>query len=315
VDDLSPLGDLTADPEIEIIFHAAEYDLMGLKRDFSWEVTRLFDTMFGARILGVESYGLGNMLEAHFGVKVDKRFQRADWSKRPLSEEQQRYAQMDTHFLIELRNIIAEQLAEINALEEAIEIFDELARTQAQALEFDPDGYWRIRAARGLQPQQMACFRELYLWREYTAQQEDVPPFKVLGNDQMANLSRQNVRSLHDLHQAKSVRPRIIRLYGRELLDALQRGRESDPPKRPRRKQSLDQEIVDRHDQLKQWRKERAQKRGVESDIILPKETLWRIAKESPRTVEELQTLSNLGPWRAEHYGEEILQVLANGLH
>jgi ribonuclease D len=314
VDDLSPLGQLTADPAIEIIFHAAEYDLMCLKRDYDFEVTGIFDTMFGARILGVENFGLANLLEAHFGVKVDKRFQRADWSKRPLSPEQQRYAQMDTHFLPRLRDIIAEQLAENNALEEAIEIFDELARTEAHTNEFDPEGYWRINGARRLNPQQMAGLREVYLWRETIAKQEDQPPFKIMNNEQMLKLVTQNIRSLHDLNNAKSLRHRYIRVYGRELLDALRRGRDATPPKRPRRQPSVDPETIDRHDQLKQWRKERAQQRGVESDIIVPRETLWRIARESPRTVEELQTLSNLGPWRAEQYGEEILQVLAGDL-
>jgi len=264
IDDVSPLGDLTADPEIEIVFHAAEYDLIYLKRDYGFEIARIFDTMFGARILGMENFGLGSLLGEFFGVDVDKRFQRADWSKRPLSSEQQRYAQMDTHFLPKLRDIIAEQLAEQESLEEAIEIFDELTRTEAHSSEFDPDGYWRINGARKLSPQQMACLREIYLWREQAAEEEDLPPFKVMSNNQMLKAVREELRSIHDLHNARAMRPRIIRLYGRGLLDALKRGREADPPERPRRGPRIDPETLDRHDMLRQWRKERAQQRGVE---------------------------------------------------
>jgi ribonuclease D len=218
---------------------------------------------------------------------------------------------MDTHFLPDLRDIIAAQLAEIGALEEAIEIFDEVARTEAQVNEFDPDGFWNINGARDLNPRQLACLRELYLWREYTAQQEDLPPFKVMTNELMVRLSERDIRSLHDLNKANITRPGYIRRRGHDLLEALQRGREAPLPKRPRRGPAIAPDIIDRHDQLKQWRKERAIQRGVSSEIIVPRDTLWRIARESPRTVEELRTLTNLGPWRTEQYGEEILQVLA----
>ncbi|MEP0761582.1 MAG: ribonuclease D, partial [Chloroflexota bacterium] len=97
VDDMSPLGDLLAEPAIEVIFHAAEYDIISLKRDFGFSFANLFDTMMAARVCGWDKTGLGNILEEQFGVTVDKKYQRADWSRRPLPPDHLRYAQMDTH--------------------------------------------------------------------------------------------------------------------------------------------------------------------------------------------------------------------------
>lgn len=309
VDEMAPLGELTADPAIEIVFHAAEYDLIGLKRDYGFTFTGLFDTMFAARLLGFEKFGLASLLHDWFNVEQDKRFQRADWSQRPLSDEQIQYAQTDTHYLIDLRDRLYAQLEERNALEEAYELFAQVANTHPQTQTFDPEGYWSFSAARRFSPRQMACLRELYLWRESVAAQRNTPPFKVFTNDTLAHIVEANPHSLKDLEYKLHIKPRLVRRYGQALLAALSKGRKTPPPNRPRHER-LDAKILERHDCLKQWRKYRAEQRGVESDIVLPRDALWMIAKHPPRTLQELQNITSLGPWRMAAYGEEILQVL-----
>ena len=110
VESLDPLGDLIADPAIETVFHAAEYDIMCLKRDFQFTFSSLFHTMLAARICGAERLGLASMLDEHFGVKANKKFQRANWGERPLSRDMLHYAQLDTHFLPRLRDYWRQQL-------------------------------------------------------------------------------------------------------------------------------------------------------------------------------------------------------------
>jgi ribonuclease D len=311
INDLRPLGKVTAHPAIEIVFHAAEYDMMCLKRDFDFRFVNIFDTMFAARILGYELVGLSNLLETYFGVHHDKRFQRANWGLRPLTNQQKNYARMDTHFLLPLRDILYSQLVEQNALAETQEIFSDLIRVKPQYPEFDEDGYWRIGAARHFNPRQMACLRELYLWREATASYEDTPPFKIMTNETLAQVVKHNPRKLEDLQRTRLFRNSFIRRYGQEILVALDKGRKAKPPSKPHR-YHVDMQTVARHEQLKQWRKERAQQRGVESDIIIPRDTLWEIAKAAPKTWEDLTKLSHLGPWRLATYGQEILRVLAS---
>jgi ribonuclease D len=70
-------------------------------------------------------------------------------------------------------------------------------------------------------------------------------------------------------------------------------------------------EIQDRYDRLHTWRKNTAKARGVESDVILPRTTLWDLARRVPRTLDDLAQIADFGPWRREKYGKEILTLLS----
>jgi ribonuclease D len=104
VPDLAPLAGVLGDPKIQKVFHAAEYDLIVLNRDHGYPVVNIFDTMIAARVLGRPKVGLGNLLEEEFAIKLEKRYQRADWGERPLKQEMLEYARLDTHYLIALRD-------------------------------------------------------------------------------------------------------------------------------------------------------------------------------------------------------------------
>lgn len=315
IDDMSPLGDLLADPAIEVIFHAAEYDVISLKRDFAFEFANIFDTMLAARICGWTKIGLGNILAEQFGIKAEKKYQRANWTERPLSPEQLRYAQMDTHFLPELRNRFLDELIQRGRLEEAREMFAELPLLPAAESTFDPEGYWRIQAVRALSRQQIAIARELYLLRDVIARSKDRPPFKVFGDSTLVHLATLAPRRLDDLYNIKGLNSRLVRTHGDAILEAVAAGRRAKPPQPPHRGRPVEPAVQERYEALKTWRKERAAARGVESDVILARDTLWTLAHQVPTALEELDDIPGLGPWRRAEYGEELLRVLerANG--
>src|SRR5512146_2790881 len=127
LDDLSALGPIFASPAIEKIFHASEYDILCLRRDFGFSFAAIFDTMQAGRILGRRQAGLDRLLEEKFGVKMNKRFQKADWAVRPLSRDLLLYARLDTHYLIPLRDMLKAELEEKGLWQLAEEDF-ELAR-------------------------------------------------------------------------------------------------------------------------------------------------------------------------------------------
>ncbi len=99
---MGALAPLFASPAVEKVFHGAEYDLACLKRDFGFEILNLFDTRLALRTLGMQPSGLADVLAQEFGVTLDKRYQRADWAKRPLPPPQLEYARFDTHYLLSL---------------------------------------------------------------------------------------------------------------------------------------------------------------------------------------------------------------------
>ncbi len=309
IKDMSALGEITANPQIELVFHAAEFDIASLKRDFGFEFARIFDTMMAARVLGYPKVGLANMLELYFGVKQDKKYQKANWGKRPLTAEQKRYAQTDTHFLPMLRDILYEELVQKNAVAEAQEIFDQLRKTRPMIHEFDSEGYWFIPEANDLRPRQMAGLRELYLWRENAARRRNVPRFKVLSDRDLVKLAKHRPTSISEIRQKNLLPKKLVERYGSAILAALETGAQSSPPTRPKN-HVYDRPTRKQYEKLKKWRKRRALERGVESDIIISGQAMWVIAQRSPRTLDELEAVSELGPWRLAEYGQEILAVL-----
>lgn len=309
---LDPLGDICANPRIEKVLHAAEYDVMCLRRDFDFEFAHVFDTMTAARILGVEQVGLANLLERHFEISLDKKHQLANWGQRPLKPEQLRYAQFDTHFLLPLRDQIADQLAAGGHLEEAVELFEDVTHARWTREEFDPEGFWRINGAQQLDGQEAAILRELYLLRDHLAQQRNQPVFKIISDSTLIEMVRQQPGSVGELLHFKGLSPALARRSGAELLQALQRGQQAEPLARPRRNgHRAPDAVLRRYDALLNWRKECAAQRGVSSEIVLSKEVLWQLAAQPPAALSDLEGIMGLGPWRRSTYGPSILAVIA----
>lgn len=307
--DLSGLGLLFADPAVEKIFHAAEYDLILVTRQYGWTLNNLFDTMWAARILGVERVGLANILESTFGVRLDKRYQRANWCRRPLSDEQLAYAQADTHFLLELRDRLAAQLKAGGHMAEAREIFAEQTRIQPPDLSFDPESFWSIDGVRHLSPQGKAILKALSIYRDAEAEQRNRPAFKILQNRTLMQVAREAPRHQQELARIDGMSSGQMRRYGRDILRIVRDNLGAPAPHRPRRRQRVPQDVMERFDTLRTWRKERARQRGVESDVIVSRDALWALAHANPASREGLEGI--LGPWRLRTYGDEILELLA----
>jgi len=308
--DLSPLGPIFADPAIEKVFHAAEYDVMCLKRDFGFRFTNLFDTMIAARILGWPRYGLGSILEERFGVRQNKRLQRADWGQRPLSPEQLRYAALDTHYLLPLRDLMRAELRARRREAEAKEAFASLPALEWNKHEFDPNGFWSIKGARDLSLSGQAVLRELYIYRDKQARARNLPPFKVLSNAAMIRLSERRPTTINGLRRVKGISQVVIKRYGRGLLDAIRRGRNAPPPQPPARPRRPQNAVLERYEALRRWRKRRAEARGVEPDVLISNDVLFKLAKQAPTDLDALAALGLLGPWKLQTYGAELVAVL-----
>lgn len=312
--DLAPLGRIVQDPSIEKVFHAAEYDCILMRRQYGWKLENLFDTMWAARILGYERYGLANLLESAYGVKLNKKFQKANWCKRPLTNNQLIYAQMDTHFLLRLRDDLAMELEQKDRLLEARESFAEQSRVNPSDKNFDPDGFWSINGTRGLSPSQQAVVKALYQYRDQQARRQDRPHFKIFGDRTLVEIAQVLPRHTSDLEGLHGMSNNQIKRYGRSLLRLVREAQDDPAPVKPKRKSNRPPEaVVDRYERLHLWRKERAHARGVESDVIMSRDALWELARRNPGCESDLVDIRGLGPWRRQTYGKDILRVLADG--
>ena len=306
--DLSALAPIFANPHIQKIFHAAEYDLLCMKRDFGFTFSNLFDSMLAARILGRKEIGLGSILEAEFNIQVDKRHQRANWGQRPLPGYLLDYARQDTHFLIPLRERLEQQLKDKGLLPLAEEDFRRLCQ-----VEFGPDNgnndCWRVNGVHQLSPQQAAVLQELCKYRDEAARQRNRPLFKVISDHTLQAIASSLPASMDELKTLPGMTTHQIDRHGKALLQAVQRGLQAKPVHPPRNIRP-DARFLDRVEVLKQWRKQKASELEVESDIILPRDLLHQLAAKNPQDMHALSECLSEVPWRRERYGEEILLVL-----
>jgi ribonuclease D len=308
--DLSPLGPVFANPEIEKVFHAAEYDLITLKRDFKFTFNNLFDTMLAARILGWEEVGLGSILKAEFGVQLNKHYQRANWGRRPLTPQLMDYARMDTHYLIPLRGRLKQALQKSGRWQLAIEDFKRMQDVNGRDPGDQPEACWRVNGSYDLSPQQAAVLMELCRYRDQVARALNRPLFKVIGDGTLMAIARALPDNLAELEQLPEAHPRLVKRHGEALLGAVQRGLRAEPVYAPRSPRP-DERYLNRLEALRSWRKTTAEKMGVYSDVVLPRDLLHAIASANPHGKKELSQALHRAPWRLERFGDEILNLLA----
>jgi len=307
--DLSPLAHVFANTKVEKVIHAAEYDLRCLKRDFGFQVINLFDTRTALRTLGRARTGLGNVLADEFGVKLNKRWQRANWGQRPLPAELLDYARLDTHYLLQLRDRLALMLNENQQWEEAAEEFKRLTTINVFDVEPREDRLWKIQGARKLKPREMAVLQEVYIFREQQAKRLDRPHFKVLADKTLTEIAKTQPKTRDELGTVYGMTKNQIRRFGKGLLAAVDRGHKRPPPHRPKSKRH-NNAAAKRYKRLHAWRKKTAEKRGVDSDIILPREIVEEIANLSPKTLHELQAIMQPLEWRFQKYADDLLKLI-----
>lgn len=307
--DLSSLNQIFSDNKILKIFHAAEYDIMCLKRDFGFSFCNLFDTMIAARMLGKPEVGLGPLIENEFGIHLDKKYQKANWGVRPLSREMLRYAVSDTRFLSDLKARFADELQTRNMTDLAEEDFARLCLTPPGSPEPPEPIWWKISGGTELTMPEAAALQGLCEFREKEAQIRDLPPFKILSNTALVNIVLSNPKSEAALHKIKGVGESSVRRYGKSLLQINKSWRTHENIPMPKPQQRPANGILSRKERLKNWRKTRGQEMDVPSDVILPRDIMEKIAEAGPQTASDLQKIMGSCPARYRRFGKEILEI------
>ncbi|MCA8969363.1 MAG: ribonuclease D [Planctomycetes bacterium] len=319
--DLDPFFAILEDPDIEKIFHDAEFDILLLSREHDVRLRGLFDTKVAASALGEEQFGLASLVHRRFGAKLDKTQQRSDWGKRPLDESQVRYAAEDTHYLLELASQLVEELDDADAIrwELARAEFRRLKRLRSKEEPKNPDAWLRIKGSNLLAPKELVVLRELWRWRESVAEKRDLPPFKVLGNAQLLAITRARPTDLEGLARIDGVAGRPLERYGAIWVRILESLRDHPGLNRPveperssaeRREGREDGEVFER---LKRWRKRVADTTRIDASLVLHREVLERVSKLRPRpsTRAELEATGDFEEWRLDAFAEGLLAAIA----
>lgn len=309
------LGALLEDRNVEVILHDADYDLRLLHQDYGWRVTNLFDTRVAAQLLGVRSFGLAALLEQHFGLKLDKKHQRADWSMRPLTADMLDYAAQDTRHLLPLRDALRAQLEKKARWHWAEEEF-----RRAEGIRWEEEApntaFLRIKGARDLTRRELARLRELAQWRDAIASELDRATFRVAGNEVLLELARLAPTSREGLFAVKGFPRGMSDARALEALQAIERGNavsDADLPRFPKSQRwDRDPDFDERVARLKAVRDVKAMDLDLDPGVLCSRDRMEAVARRNPRDVEELAEIPELRKWQAEVLGEGYVKALAN---
>jgi ribonuclease D len=313
IPDLSALQPLMADPAVRKIFHAADYDIRCLYRDHGIVVRGLFDTMVSCQLLGEPKLGLADLLDRYFGVRLEKKYQRADWSARPLSAPMLEYAAEDTRHLHRLMEILEARLAEKGRLGWAAEEFQllELVRHTSNSGPL----FLRAKGAWTLEPRQLAVLEGLLQWRDREAQRQDVPLFKVIDTALLVELARAMPLTLVAMQAVPGLRAWLVDRHGqgfiRVIETALALPREQWPLFPATKRPGEDPAAAARLKTLKRWRTTKAAELGMDPGVLINSALLEAIASQPPATLADLEGFTAMKNWQRQELGSGILAALA----
>ena len=309
------LGRILESPDAEVVFHDADYDLRLLRQDYGWHVRHIFDTRVAAQILGIRAFGLAALLERYFGLKLEKKHQRADWSMRPLTEGMLEYAAQDTLHLLELRDLMAADLERKGRMEWAREEFALL-----EDIRWSPDEpdktFLKIKGARDLNRRELAILRELVPWRDAIAAQLDRATFRVMGNEQLLEIARTQPSSREALAAIKGMPRGLLESRGHEMLSAVTRGlavAEADLPRFPKAARwDRDPDFDARVSALKTVRDRVAEELDMDPGVLCARERLEAVARKNPATVDEAESVTELRKWQRGVLAAPFVKALRN---
>ena len=307
------LGILLESPKVQVVFHDADYDLRLLHQDYGWQVRNIFDTRVAAQLLGIRAFGLAALLEKYFGVKLDKKHQRADWSMRPLTRDMLDYAAQDTMHLLALRDGLADELKRTGRWEWAREEFALLETTRWDT--DDSNAFLRMKGARDLNRRELAILREVVAWRDEVARKADRATFRVLGNEPLLEIVRAKPSTREALAGIKGMPRSLLERSANDLLGAVKRGLALPDAELPRFPKALkwerDPDFDARASALRTVRDAAAARLDMDPGVLCSRDRLEAVARRNPQSMDELREIPELRRWQIEELGPDFLNALS----
>ncbi len=311
--DLSPLKPVFANSAIKKVFHGADYDIRSLHRDFGIEINNLFDTQLACMFLGIRATGLDAVLQTNFNVSLDKRYQKKDWSVRPLPPEMMDYAALDSAYLPALASAVEKKLAEKGRLAWVSEECEYLSKVR-----FEPNNgaplYLNFKGAGRLEPESLAVLETLLQLRKNIARKKDRPLFKIFSNQSIMKITSEKPCNLRQLKESGLLSKKQVQMYGKTIISTVAAALEipsADRPGYPKKKVPFQEPAVPRKIKaLKNWRENVSGKLGIDPGVLISNAVIHAIIIEKPTTMSDLKRIGCLKNWRRKEFGEEILSAL-----
>ncbi len=313
IKNFSPLRPLFSNPDIKKVFHGADYDVRSLYRDFKIKINNLFDTELACRFLGIKETGLKAVLKMFFEINIDKKYQKKDWSKRPLPEEMIAYASKDVIHLLPLAKILIGKLEAIDRLSWVLEECHNLSKVRPMLPDEEPL-FLKFKGAGRVRLRSLAVLEALLQYRKSVAEKKDKPLFKIIGNDSILKIATAKPVTLRRLKGVNALSGRQISMYGNELIQVVAGAlkiTEGELPVYPRKTVSaMPSGVLKRIKVLKSWRDSKAGALDMDPGILCNNALITAIAVKNPEDKKSMGTIKEMKNWQKTTIGKEIITVL-----
>jgi ribonuclease D len=313
VEDLSPLKPIFIRQDICKIFHGADYDVRSIYRDFRITINNLFDTELASRFLGYSETSLEAVLKNKFGIILDKKFQRKDWSRRPLPSDMISYAAKDVRYLLPLAHNLKIELEKLGRLRWVQEECQNLSKVRPNTNNTGPL-FIHFKGAGKLDPRSLAVLETLLQYRRQVARQKDKPLFRIFGNRSLLKLAEKKPLTLTQLEKTGALSTRQTSMYGRKVIAAIKKAMQivnEELPEYPRRKSPrVPLVVAGRVKALREWRDKLVGRLGIDPALVCTKSLMTAIAIQKPRKMSDFTTIKEMKNWQKKEFGRDILQVM-----
>ncbi len=314
VEDSAPLHPIFKDEGICKVFHGSDYDVRSLYRDFAIEVNNLFDTQLASMYLGERATSLEAVVNKRFGIKLDKQYQKKDWSQRPLPEGMIEYAASDVFHLIPLARQIMDELEKKERLHWVQEECALLSDVRPMENGDEPL-FLRFRGAGRLRRRNLAVLEGLLQYRRKLAVKKDRPLFKVFSNKSMLKIAQEMADTPEAMEAAGCLSAKQIRIYGKALSRVVRAATamdEKDLPVYPRRRRpSVSSKVPERIKAIKEWRDNLAENLELDPSLLFNKALMTAIAVQHPKSIEELRKIEGMRNWQVDTFGPDVIGILS----
>jgi ribonuclease D len=302
--DLKPFYELMANERVLKVFHAARQDIEIVWHEAGLIPHPIFDTQVAAMVLGYgDSISYDQLVQRITGDTLDKSHRFTDWSKRPLSPAQVKYAISDvTH----LRDVFQALDADLHQRGRAEWVGEEMeVLTSPDTYRVEPELAWQRLKTRARKPKELAVLMEVAAWREREAQTRDVPRGRVLKDDVVGEIAQQAPTTVERLSGLRSLPRGFERSkWGQDILAAVARGLERDPKTLPRiERQRGGGNGAATVELLKVLLRMTSERHAVAAKVIATIDELEQIAADDEANVPALHG------WRRELFGEKALAL------
>ena len=289
----------------QIFLHGGDYDLRMLRECYGFEPQQpVFDTMLAAKLLGFDRLGLAALVEKYCGVLLSKQGQKSDWSRRPLTEDQKKYASDDTRYLFCIADKLIDKLQKTNRLAWHSEICERMVLSTKHVQEIDRDKLWRIKGTSFFDRKQLNMLKHLWEWREEEAKKINVPSFKVFHNkgliDFSERFSSKNKPQKEDCKFPVIKNKEKLKNFKEAVKKALAVVPEEWPQKEKRKRKPSLPDCSVQINAFKNKSEQIAVKRKIPLSVLAPKQVIEKIVRSEKTTKEDLEKACGLMKWQAE---------------